>query len=87
VSIVAESPDPLRGRYSDTAATVAFDRREEATVAAEIVMSDGTRFVTTPSTKADSLIKNFERRSFAQIELEDEIIYINPAHVAYIRDS
>jgi hypothetical protein len=55
-------------------------------VAAEIVMADGTRFVTAPSVTADSLKKDFERRSFAEIELEDEMIYINPAHVAYIRE-
>jgi hypothetical protein len=37
-------------------------------MAAEIVMTDGTRFVTLPSTTAGSLIKNFERRSFVEIE-------------------
>jgi hypothetical protein len=60
--------------------------REEARVAAEIVMADGTRFVTAPSATADSLRKNLERRSFAEIDLEDGTIYVNPAHVAYIRD-
>jgi hypothetical protein len=55
-------------------------------VGAEIVMTDGSRFVTTASTTADSLTKDLERRSFAEIELEDETIYINPAHVAYIRE-
>ncbi len=56
-------------------------------MAAEIMMADGTRFVTVPSTTAESLVKNFERRSFAAIQLEDETVYINPAHVAYIRDA
>jgi hypothetical protein len=56
-------------------------------MAAEIVMTDGTRFVTLPSTTAGSLIKNFERRSFVEIELEDETVYINPAHVAFVRDA
>ena len=55
-------------------------------MAAEIVMADGTRFVTAPSATADSLRKNLERRSFAEIDLEDGTIYVNPAHVAYIRD-
>ena len=54
-------------------------------MAAEIVMADGTRFVTEPSATAESLVKNFERRSFAEIRLEGETVYINPAHVAYIR--
>ena len=56
-------------------------------MAAEIVMADGTRFVTVASTTAESLVKNFERRSFAEIQLEGEIVFINPAHVAYIRDT
>jgi hypothetical protein len=56
-------------------------------LAAEIVMTDNTRFVTKATTTADSLIKNFERRSFAAIELDEgETVHINPAHVAYIRD-
>jgi hypothetical protein len=55
-------------------------------VAAEIVMVNGTRFVTEPSASAGVLVKTFERRSFVQIQLEDEIVYINPAHVAFIRD-
>jgi len=55
-------------------------------VAAEIVMTDGTRFLAAQSTSADSLTRSFERRSFAEIELEDETVYINPAHVAYVRD-
>ena len=50
-------------------------------------MADGTRFITVASTTAESLVKNFERRSFAAIELEDETIYINPVHVAYIREA
>ncbi len=54
---------------------------------AEIVMADGTRFVTVPSTTAESLVKNFERRSFAAVQLEDETVYINPAHVAYIHET
>jgi hypothetical protein len=61
-------------------------RERRPAVGAEIVMTDGSRFVTTASTTADSLTKDLERRSFAEIELEDETIYINPAHVAYIRD-
>ena len=54
-------------------------------MAAEIVMTDGTRFVTTPATTAETLTKSLERRSFAQIELEEGTIYVNPAHVAYVR--
>jgi hypothetical protein len=56
-------------------------------VAAEIVMTNGTRFLTTPSTTAALLTKTLERRSFAQVELEDETVYVNPAHVAYVRDT
>jgi hypothetical protein len=55
-------------------------------VTAEIVMADGTRFLTAASVTADALTKSFERRSFAQVELEDETVYINPAHVAFIRE-
>ena len=55
-------------------------------MAAEITMADGTRYVTPAETDAESLTKKFERRSFVAVELEAETIYINPAHVAVIRD-
>ena len=53
---------------------------------AEIVMIDGARFVTIPSTAAETLIEGFERRSFVQIELDEGPVFLNPAHVAYVRD-
>jgi hypothetical protein len=53
---------------------------------AEIAIADGTRFVTAPDLTADALVKSFERRSFALIELEGGSVYLNPAHVAYVRD-
>lgn len=55
-------------------------------MAAEITMADGSRFLTPAATDAESLTKKFERRSFVAVELEAETIYINPAHVAVIRD-
>ncbi len=70
-------PGPLQSPF--------YERRRR--LAAEIMMADGTRFVTVPSTTAESLVKNFERRSFAAIQLEDETVYVNPVHVAYIRET
>jgi hypothetical protein len=56
-------------------------------VPAEITMADGARYVTRDPTDAESLIKKFERRSFVAVELGDgTTVYINPLHVAVIRD-
>jgi hypothetical protein len=57
-------------------------------MAAEISMTDGTtKFVTVPAMTAESLVENFERHGFVKIDLEGNgIVYINPAHVAFIRD-
>jgi hypothetical protein len=55
-------------------------------VATEITMADGTHFVATGETDAESMTKKFERRGFVAVELETETIYINPVHVAVIRD-
>ena len=57
-------------------------------MAAEISMTDGTtKFVTVPTMTAESLVENFERHGFVEIHLEGNgIVYINPAHVASIRD-
>jgi hypothetical protein len=50
-------------------------------------MADGARYVTRDPTDAESLIKKFERRSFVAVELGDgTTVYINPLHVAVIRD-
>lgn len=57
-------------------------------MAAEISMTDGaTKFVTIPTMTAESLVEDFERHGFVKIHLEGNgIAYINPAHVASIRD-
>jgi hypothetical protein len=49
-------------------------------------MADGTRFVAMPPATADALIKSFERRSFVEIQLEEGTVYLNPAHVAFVRN-
>ncbi len=55
---------------------------------AEITMTDGTtKFVTISMTTAVSLVESFERHGFVQVHLEgNEIVYINPTHVASIQD-
>jgi hypothetical protein len=55
---------------------------------AEISMTDGTtKFVTVAAMTAVSLVESFERHGFVKIDLEGNgIVYINPAHVASIRD-
>jgi hypothetical protein len=50
-------------------------------------MADGTQFVTSGSATAATLTKAFERRSFVEVTLKEGTVYINPAHVAYIRDA
>ena len=52
----------------------------------KITMTNGTQFVTTGSATAATLTKAFERRSFAAVESTEGTVYINPAHVAYVRD-
>ena len=58
-------------------------------MAAEIIMTDGmTKFVTIASTTPQSLVEGLERHRFVEIDLEeDKVVYINPLHVAYIRDA
>jgi hypothetical protein len=58
-------------------------------MATEITMADGkTRFLTIPSTTPQSLIESLERHKFVEIDLEeDKVVYINPLHVAFIRDT
>ena len=55
-------------------------------MSAKITMTDGTQFVTTGSATAATLTKAFERRSFAEVTLKEGTVYINPAHVSYVRD-
>jgi hypothetical protein len=53
---------------------------------AESRMTDGTtKFVTAMT--AESLVESLERHGVVKIDLEGNgIVYINPAHVASIRD-
>jgi hypothetical protein len=60
--------------------------QEEELVSAKITMTNGTQFVATGSATAATLTKAFERRSFAEVESTEGTVYINPAHVAYVRD-
>ncbi len=55
-------------------------------MATEISMTDGGRFVT--AEKMESVIQNLERRSYAEIQLEDgSALYLNPAHVISVREA
>jgi hypothetical protein len=77
---------PRWSRIQRTCRTTAANFHEEEFVSAKITMTNGTQFVTTGSATAATLTKAFERRSFAEVESTDGTVYINPAHVAYIRD-
>ena len=59
--------------------------REEL-VSVKIKMTDGTQIVANGSATGATLTKAFERRGFVEVMSDEGIVYINPAHVAYIRD-